>query len=155
MELVDLIAKVFAHMRPVLDERQTRLLAAAVADALGHGGSKTVTEATGIRGKRIRKGREDLRDLAETPPEPPVRRQRIRRPGAGRKSLEEKDTGLWRDLEALVEPVTRGDPESPLRWTAKSTAKLAEELRAEGHQISPVLALPLDKAVCPSFVHAG
>jgi Rhodopirellula transposase DDE domain len=136
MELVELVAKVFAHLRPVLDERQTRLLAAAMAEALGHGGGRIVTEATGIRSKRIWKGRQDLRELAEAPPEQRAHQQRVRRPGAGRKPLAEKDAGLWNDLEALVEPVTRGDPDSPLRWTAKSTAKLADELGARGHPIS-------------------
>lgn len=137
MELVEFIAKVFTRMRPILDERETRLLATAMAEALGHGGGKLVTEATGIRSKRIWKGKGELRDLAEAPPERPASPRRVRRPGGGRKRLSEKDPGLWGDMEALVEPLTRGDPESPLRWTAKSTATLARELRSRGHQIGP------------------
>ena len=136
MQPVDFVAKVFAQMQPVLDERQTRLLAAAMAEAIGYGGGRVVTEATGIRGKRIWKGRLDLQELAESPPEKPAREQRIRRPGAGRTPLTASDSTLWSDLESLVAPLTRGDPESPLRWTAKGTRKLADELRAKGHSVS-------------------
>jgi hypothetical protein len=137
MEPVEFVAKVFAQMTPVLDERQTRLLAAAMAEALGRGGGEIVTEATGIRSKRIWKGKLDLKTMAESPPQEAPRQQRVRRPGAGRKALTETDPTLWSNLEALVAPVTRGDPESPLRWTAKSTKTLAEELRAKGHSVSP------------------
>lgn len=133
---VEFVAKVFAQMAPVLDERQTRLLAAAMAEALGRGGGQVVREATGIRSKRIWKGKLDLQSIAESPPEEPAREQRVRRPGAGRKVLTDTDPTLWRDLELLVAPVTRGDPESPLRWTAKGTRRLAAELRAQGHSVS-------------------
>jgi hypothetical protein len=119
----------------VLDERQLRLWAAAEAKVLGRGGIAAVTEATGIRGKRIRAGLRELAALEKVPPPKPPQSQRIRRSGAGRKKLTDKDPDLLRDLESLVDPVTRGDPESPLRWTSKSTAKLAEELRAMGHQV--------------------
>jgi hypothetical protein len=80
-----------------------------------------------------------MRDLAQMsldPPSDPPRGQRIRRPGAGRKLLTDKDPTLMSHLDALVEPTTRGDPESPLRWTCKSVRKLADELRAMGHEIS-------------------
>jgi Rhodopirellula transposase DDE domain len=133
---VEFVAKVFAQMRPVLDERQTRLLAAAMAEALGYGGGQVITDATGIRSKRIWKGRLDLHALEEAPPESPARKQRVRRPGAGRKAATEADPTLWSDLESLVAPLTRGDPESPLRWTAKGTRKLAAELQAKGHSVS-------------------
>jgi hypothetical protein len=126
----------FVLLRSVLDERQTRLWAAAEAMALGYGGGAIVTRATGIRSKRISRGRKDLEELERTRLVEKPREQRVRRPGAGRKPLEESDTTLWTDLEAMVEPLTRGDPESPLRWTAKSTRKLAEELSARGHRVS-------------------
>jgi hypothetical protein len=77
----------------------------------------------------------DLAELRDTPPSEPPRGQRVRRPGAGRKPLTEKDPTLMADLDSLVEPSTRGDPESPLRWTCKSVRKLADELRAMGHAI--------------------
>ena len=118
-----------------MDERMKRLWAAAEARALGPGGSATVTRATGIRGKRIWMGRKDLDDLAQNPPGEPPRKQRVRRPGAGRKALSETDPTLATDLESLIDPVTRGDPESPLRWTCKSSSKLAEALRKKGHDV--------------------
>lgn len=125
----------FEALRPVLDERQLRLWAASEAKALGHGGVATVTRATGIRSKRICSGMQELEQMAERPPEKPARRQRVRRAGAGRKRTTAKDPALLRDLEALVDPATRGDPESPLRWTSKSVAHLTDELRAQGHEV--------------------
>ena len=119
-----------------MDERVTRLWAASEAKALGRGGVAAVTEATGILGKRIWNGMRDLADLKLEPPSEPAHKQRVRRPGAGRKRATEKDATLRSDLESLVEPVTRGDPESPLRWTCKSVRKLAAELRTMGHAIS-------------------
>lgn len=108
---------------------------AAEARALGPGGSATVTRATGIRGKRIWMGRKDLDDLAQNPPSEPPRKQRVQRPGAGRKALSETDPTLATDLESLIDPVTRSDTESPLRWTCKSSSKLAEALRKKGHDV--------------------
>jgi Rhodopirellula transposase DDE domain len=125
----------FEVLAPVMDERMTRLWAAAEAVALGAGGNATVTRATGIRGKRLWMGRKDLDELLKSPPTEPARAQRVRRPGAGRKPLSEIDPTLAKDLESLIDPVTRGDPESPLRWTCKSTAKLTEALRGKGHQV--------------------
>ena len=133
---VDRVREKFAVLRWVMDERVTRLWAAAEARALGRGGAAIVTAATGIREKRILLGMRDLDDVSACPPTEKPQHQRIRRPGGGRKPLTEKDPTLSHDLEALVDPVTRGDPESPLRWTTKSKAKLAEELMARGHQVS-------------------
>jgi hypothetical protein len=79
----------------------------------------------------------DSWEMGRTPPSEPAREQRVRRPGAGRKRLTEKDPTLVPDLESLVEPTTRGDPQSPLRWTCKSVRKLADELRAMGHAVGP------------------
>ena len=127
----------YAVLGPVLDERQCRLWAAAEARALGRGGITLVARATGISRKRIHQGLRELEELAETtPPTAKPRKVRVRRPGGGRRRLAEKDPELVCELEALVEPTTRGDPMSPLRWTCKSTAKLAAELTRRGHPVS-------------------
>jgi len=94
-----------------------------------------VTRATGILGKRIRAGMEDLAALRQSPPAELPQEQRIRRAGAGRKPLEQHDPELVKALDALIDPVTRGDPQSSLRWTCKSTRKLAQELTAQGHPV--------------------
>jgi len=125
----------YEALSPVMDERRTRLWAAAEARALGRGGVAAVTEATGIRSKRVWIGTRELLELERSPCSEPPRDQRIRRPGGGRKRVTEKDPTLVRDLESLIDPVTRGDPESPLRWTTKSVRKLASELCAMGHDI--------------------
>ena len=127
----------YAALGPVLDERQCRLWAAAEARALGRGGVSWVAQATGISRKRIHRGQRELDTLAATtPPAAKPQPQRVRRPGSGPRPLAEKDPQLLRELEALVEPTTRGHPESPLRWTCKSTHKLAAELTQRGHPIS-------------------
>src|SRR5271170_4387625 len=134
---VDEVRSKYKQLRGVMDERVTRLWAATEAEALGHGGIAVVVQATGISRSRIRAGLRELAEHAVAPPTEPARAQRIRRPGAGRPALVQTDPTLVRDLESLVDPVTRGDPESPLRWTCKSTGKLANELRAMGHAVSP------------------
>jgi hypothetical protein len=126
----------YDSLAPVMDERVTRLWAAGEAKALGRGGIAAVTKATGILGKRIRYGMRDLAQMERNPPSEPPRGQRVRRPGAGRKPLTEKDPTLVPNLESLIDPLTRGDPESPLRWTCKSVRKLAAELTTMGHEIS-------------------
>jgi hypothetical protein len=108
-----------------LDERARRLWAATESLAKGYGGDALVCAATGLARATIRKGREEL----ETGIEPS---ERLRRPGTGRPKLECDQPGLKEALEALVDPLTRGDPMSPLRWTCKSAAKLAAELVAQG-----------------------
>ena len=115
-----------------LTERSRRLWAATEARELGHGGIALVEEATGVSRSTITRG---IREIeagahAELPPE------RMRRPGGGRKRTAEMDDTLLKDLDRLVEPMTRGDPESPLRWTAKSVRHLADELQAMGHDVS-------------------
>ena len=113
---------------PYLNERQRRLFLAVEARALGHGGVARVARASGVSRPTIRQG---LRELTGSvaPPE------RVRRVGGGRKALAERDPALLTDLEALVDPDTRGDPMSPLRWTCKSTRQLAGALRARGHRV--------------------
>jgi hypothetical protein len=128
----------FAILGPILDERQCRLWAATEARALGRGGVTLVAQATGISRKRIHAGLRELDPLSQTtPPTAKPRPQRVRRSGGGRRSLAARDPALVQELEALVAPATRGDPMSPLRWTSKSTPKLAAELTARGHPVSP------------------
>jgi transposase len=132
---VDKLHAKFEMLAPVLDERTCRLWAAAEAQILGRGGVSAVKRATGISGRRIWAGKRELAELRQRPPEQPPQRQRVRRQGGGRKRLTSKDATLLSDLEALIEPTARGDPESPLRWTTKSVRKLADELCAKGHSI--------------------
>src|SRR3954467_5879187 len=129
------IRQLFQSLAPALDERRRRLLAAGLAQAIGHGGITRVAAATGGGCSTIGPGFRALGKLAAPPPPPPAD-QRIRRPGGGRKPLIEQDPTLLVALEALVDPVTRGDPTSPLRWTAKSTRQLARALNEQGHPVS-------------------
>jgi hypothetical protein len=116
-----------------LDERLRRLVFAAEAKVLGRGGITSVAATTGISRRAIHAG---LKELLLRKPDVKTATARIRRPGAGRKMITESDTTLQVDLELLVEPQTRGDPESPLRWTCKSLRTLAQELGNMGHQVS-------------------
>jgi hypothetical protein len=136
MSPLETIKQKFEQLRPVMDERVCRLWAAAEAQALGWGGVTLVAQATGVSRKRIGVGLRELRALAAGAPSPPLAAARVRRPGGGRKPKTETDPALLADLEALVEPLTRGDPMSPLRWTCKSTHKLAAALREQGHAVS-------------------
>lgn len=125
----------FTALEQVLDEKSRRLLVAAESKAWGRGGISVVSKATGVSRQVIRQGRKELEQS------PPHAIGRIRRPGGGRKKARQKDLSLVADLEKLVEPTTRGDPESCLRWTCKSVRKLAEELEGMGHHVSyPVVA---------------
>jgi len=135
MTALEQLRSKYATLRPVLDERALRLWAAAEAQAYGRGGMTLVAAATGVTRLRIATGLAELRRLALAPPEAPPAQQRIRRPGGGRKLLRETDPTLLADLEAMVDPVTRGDPQTPLRWTCKSTTKLAAALVEQGHRI--------------------
>jgi len=114
---------------PHLNERSRRMLAATEALGLGHGGVSWVSRACGLSRVTITKG---MRELAE----PPLPEDRVRREGGGRWRLEERDPKLPGLLDALVEPLSRGDPQSPLRWTCKSTRTLAGELTGQQHPIS-------------------
>jgi hypothetical protein len=123
----------FNKLAWTLDERMRRLFAAAEASALGRGGITKVAQATGVSRRAIHVGLKELTNLKERVENP---RKRIRKEGAGRKSVIQTDVGLMSALEKLVEPMTRGDPESPLRWTCKSLRTLAGELAANGHPVS-------------------
>jgi hypothetical protein len=133
---IDTIRAKYESLKPVMDERTRRLWAATEARAIGRGGITRVSEATGMSQVTIRAGLSQL-NCPSGSDATPVTPGRVRRPGGGRKSLVHHDPGLLTDLESLVEPLTRGDPRSPLRWTCKSTAKLAAELNARGHAVSP------------------
>jgi hypothetical protein len=130
---VETIAEKYATLAPVLDERARRLWAATEARAIGWGGVSRVAEATGLSRTTIRAG---LDEIEVGPGDAEVVTGRIRRAGGGRKPLIVHDPKLVGALEALLDPVTRGDPMSPLRWTCKSADKLAAELTAGGHPSS-------------------
>ena len=125
----------YAALAPLLDERTRRLWAAVEARAIGRGGITRVAEATGLSQTTIRAG---IQELASQSPSDThtVTSERLRRPGGGRRSLVTQDPELLKALEALVDPVTRGDPMGPLRWTCKSAARLALELQTQGHVVS-------------------
>jgi hypothetical protein len=131
--LIERIRHKFHALGPVLDERSRRQWAAAEAKELGYGGVSALARATGLARDTIRLGLWELAYRQRHPDETPG--PRLRRPGGGRKPLTEVDLQLVSALETLVEPLTRGDPESPLRWTCKSTRKLAQELSNQGHRV--------------------
>ncbi len=131
---------------PVMVERVRRPWAASEASALGWDGATAVAQATGLSWNTIKAGMREL-ELRAAHPNAPVE-ERIRRSGAGRKRLTEIDPNLLAALESLVDPATRGHPESPLRWTCKSTAALAEELRQQNHPVS-------DRTVATMLKEAG
>lgn len=131
---IEMIRTNYSTVKPQLDERTRRLWAAAEAKALGHGGTRTVAKATGMSATTIRLGRREL--ATYQPSTPPEVKQRIRHPGGGRKRLTAKEERVLQALDALVEPTSRGDPVSPLRWTCKSTRKLEAELHSQGFHIS-------------------
>jgi transposase len=130
-----------AEIKPHLDERQWRLLLGAEARAIGRGGIKWVANAVGVSADTVSKGARELeRGVAPD--------GRVRRKGAGRPALEQADPALVEALESLVDPESRGDPESPPRWTTKSTSHLAGELVTAGHQVS-------DRSVARLLKRAG
>lgn len=131
------LKKRFELLTPILDERLRRLVASAEAEAIGRGGISLVSKVTGVSRRAIRVGKQELRDIESMSQESTkVRKPGIRKSGGGRKKAVDKDPALREDLNALVNPVTRGDPESPLRWTCKSVRKLATELCTMGHETS-------------------
>src|SRR5512143_3299572 len=116
----------FQMLSPFLNERTRRLAVAAEAASIGRGGISMVSRATGISRRAIRSGLAQLRSLETSCGD------RIRRTGGGRRKTVATDATLASDLERLIDPLTRGDPDSPLRWTCKSVRKLAEELQGMG-----------------------
>jgi Rhodopirellula transposase DDE domain len=138
--IVETVRTKYELLRPLLNERIRRQWAACEALSLKRGGVTLVAEATGLSRTTISTGMRELRERANLSMEDEISEwepvERIRRPGGGRHSLKENDPSVVRDLEALIEPTTRGDPQSPLRWTCKSSRKLAEALRGRGHDLS-------------------
>lgn len=137
LDVEDQIRARFEMLTPALNERSRRRFAATEAKLLGRGGVPVVVRATGLSRSTVQRG---LREL-EVPDSQSA--QRVRRPGGGRKRATVVDPTLATDLELLVEPETRGDPESPLRWTCKSVRVLARELEKKGHTISPPVVAAL------------
>ena len=133
VETENLVRKKFDLLEPILDEQSRRLWAAAEAQALGRRGISVVARATGLSRTTIHQGVKDIEGLREH--KALGKGKHIRAPGGGRKSINEHDPTLRMNIEQLVEPSTRGDPESPLRWTCKSTRQLAATLQAQGHTI--------------------
>jgi hypothetical protein len=125
------LAEFFSTVMPLLDERQRRVVAGASAKMLGRGGSSVVARTAGVSRNTVITGAKEI-TAGEAAP-----RSRVRREGAGRKALIDKDPDLLLELDDLVSPDARGDPMSPLRWTSKSTYHLAEALKAKGFEISP------------------
>jgi hypothetical protein len=130
-DVVAMLSKKFEALRDGMNETMCRRWAASEALAIGHGGLTLVSEATGLSRPRIRRGISEL-EHGEA-----VSSERVRRPGAGRPKLTETSPALLADLEGLVDPQTRGDPMSPLRWTNKGTRTLAQELARRGYAVSP------------------
>jgi hypothetical protein len=131
---IEQIESKYQSLASVLDERARRHWAATEARAYGWGGVSAVSDATGMSPNTIRKG---LAELATRDADPDAEvTSRLRKAGGGRKRLTETDPRLSVELDRLVAPLTRGDPESPLRWTCKSTSHLAQELSRQGHPIS-------------------
>lgn len=133
MDIESAIKERYLNLEWALDERLRRLFAAAEAKAIGHGGVTLVWKATGVARGSIQQGLKELVDRSEVTE---GNSRRIRRVGAGRKTSVADDAELLAALESLIEPVTRGDPESPLRWTCKSLRQLESELVAQGYAVS-------------------
>ena len=129
LELEATIVEKYAAVKAFLDERGRRIWAAAESRAIGHGGDALVSDATGLSRPTIRAGRREIENGDTLP-------GRIRRPGAGRPGIEQSQPGIKQALEKLVDPLTRGDPQSPLRWTYKSRAKLTQALVEAGWRVS-------------------
>lgn len=124
------IKQKFERLAPMLDERTLRLFAAAEADAIGYGGVSRLCRITGLARSTIVRGQQEMSRPSE------VSSGRVRRSGAGRKRTCDSDATLVNDLESLVDPLSRGDPMSPLRWTCKSIRTLAAALKRMGHVVS-------------------
>lgn len=131
-ETENMVRKKFALLEPILDEQARRLWSAAEAQALGRRGISVVSRATGLSRTTIHQGVKDIVGLRE---KKALEGKRIRAPGGGRKPISEHDPTLRQDIERLVQPTTRGDPEPPLRWTCKSTRQLAAALQEQGHTV--------------------
>src|SRR5438270_3153740 len=143
--IVETVRQKFNYLQPVMTERMRRHWAASEALALSGGGISMLAEATGVSRTTITAGIRELRS-GDADPEDNLDSSRSRRDGGGRHLVETTDPTVLTDLERLVDPTTRGDPMSPLRWTCKSTRQLAEALKLQGHTVShQTVALLLDE----------
>lgn len=133
--VVEWIRSKYEALAPMLNERARRLWAATEARSLGRGGPVAVMAATGMSSATVYKGLHELEDAEAG--RPTLAPERIRKPGGGRKRAVDQQPGLAEALAALVEPTTRGDPKSPLRWTCTSTTKLAAALKRQGFRVGP------------------
>jgi hypothetical protein len=141
------IRRKYKQLEHALDERARRLWAASEALELGWGGVTTVARATGMSRTTLRAGITEVRSQVKARNKAALATPRIRRPGGGRKSIKHHDPQLVAALEALVEPTARGEPDSPLRWTIRSTRVLAQTLKDQGHTVShSTVAALLDEA---------
>jgi hypothetical protein len=131
-EVITIIRNKFHSLKNVFNERNSRLWAATEAISLGYGGQSIVAEATGLSRRTIYTGIQELQRPTDNEPK---RKEQVRHSGGGRKALTENDSDLLNALEALVEPTSRGNPESPLRWSCKSLRELALTLNKQGHSI--------------------
>ena len=130
MKKLELISKKYNKIKGVLDERSLRIWCAVEAEAIGRGGITLVHKASGVSRVTISKGIKELRYIPKLQP------NKLRKQGGGRKKLIVKDRTLLQELERLVTPATRGDPERALLWSSKSTYKLAAELAEQGYKVS-------------------
>jgi hypothetical protein len=130
IKTLELLGQKYISLHSILNERTLRLWCATEARAIGHGGIIKVHKATGISRPTIMKGLRELDNPSN------LSKEEIRLKGGGRKKLTDKNPSLLTELDKLIEPITRGDPESPLRWSSKSTSKLANELCEQGHRVT-------------------
>jgi hypothetical protein len=130
-----MVQQKFALLSPLMTERLRRHWAASEAQSLGRGGVSLVSQATGLSRTTITSGLRELRQQAARPQDE-LSPERVRTPGAGRHFVEDNDRQLLAALQTLIEPTTRGDPQSPLRWTCLSTRHLADALHSQGHSVS-------------------
>lgn len=134
MEIQEFISKLFCEFRPYLNERQVRIFTAICVKTYGFGGSTIISNVTGIARTTISRGLKEIEVNIDTN----SKFDKVREKGGGRKKITYTDPSILKDLDQLVEPHFRGDPESPLRWTSLSTRKLSVALKEKGHNISPV-----------------
>jgi hypothetical protein len=132
---LEVLGKIYMQILPSLDERLKRLFLGSCATALGRGGILSVANTMKVNRDTVATGKKELFDI-KNDTENPRAVNRVRKHGGGRKSIAKTDEDFRKDLESLIEPLTRGDPESPLRWTCKSVRKLANELSKMGHKVS-------------------
>jgi hypothetical protein len=137
-KMLEEFKQIYSQLSPFFDEKLKRLFLGSFAATLGHGGILAVARVAEVDRQTVAAGKNELLGSGTEKPPVPRERGRTRREGGGRKKAVETDARLRADIDSLISPLTRGDPESPLRWTCKSSRKLAGELCGMGHKISHV-----------------